>query len=84
VNDSLGALDFLQLLGYLTTRKGCHRLRLAYSINSIANPEFIANADEKCGGEMVKLSVAPDAKSYTVTVGTKGKSKRYETRAESK
>jgi beta-lactamase superfamily II metal-dependent hydrolase len=45
------------------------------------DPEFIANADEKCEGELVKLSVAPDAKSYTVTVGSKGKAKRFETRS---
>jgi len=48
------------------------------------DPEFIANADEKCEGELVKLSVAPDAKSYTVTVGGKGKAKRFETRTDSR
>jgi beta-lactamase superfamily II metal-dependent hydrolase len=44
------------------------------------DPEYIANAEAKCQGEAIKLSVAPDAKSYTVTVGSKGKPKRYETR----
>jgi beta-lactamase superfamily II metal-dependent hydrolase len=44
------------------------------------DPEFIANTDEKCQGDCIKLSVASDAKSYTVTVGSKGKSKRFETR----
>ncbi len=44
------------------------------------DPEFIANADEKCAGEGIKLSVAPDSKSFTVTVGSKGKPRRYETR----
>jgi beta-lactamase superfamily II metal-dependent hydrolase len=44
------------------------------------DPEFIANADEKCQGEFIKLSVAPDGKSYTVTVGSRGKARRYETR----
>jgi len=43
-------------------------------------PEFIANADEHCQGEFIKLSVAPDGKSYTVTVGSRGKPRRYETR----
>jgi len=42
--------------------------------------EFIANDAEKCQGESIKLSVAPDAKSYTVTVGSKEKARRYETR----
>jgi beta-lactamase superfamily II metal-dependent hydrolase len=44
------------------------------------DPEFIANHDEECQGEGIQLSVAPDGKSYTVTVGTKGKPRRYETR----
>ena len=44
------------------------------------DPEFIANPDEKCQGEGIRLSVAADGKSYTLTVGEKGKPKRYETR----
>ncbi len=44
------------------------------------DPEYIANADEKCQGESIKLSVAADSKTYTVTVGSKGKPKTYETR----
>lgn len=44
------------------------------------DPEYIANPDEKCQGESIKLSVAPDAKSYTLTVGSTGKPKKYETR----
>jgi beta-lactamase superfamily II metal-dependent hydrolase len=45
------------------------------------DPEFIANPDEKCQGESIRLAVAPDGGSYTVTVGRKGKPRRYETRA---
>lgn len=45
------------------------------------DPEFIANEDEKCKGESIKLSVAPNAKSYTVTVGSKEKVRKYETRS---
>lgn len=44
------------------------------------DPEFIANAEEKCRGEGIKLSVAQDGKSYAVTVGSAGKPRRYETR----
>jgi len=44
------------------------------------DPEFIANAEEKCQGELIKLSVTPDAKSYSLSVGDKGKPKSYETR----
>jgi competence protein ComEC len=45
------------------------------------DPAFIANADEKCQGESIHLAVAADGRSYTVTVGSKGKPRRYETRA---
>jgi beta-lactamase superfamily II metal-dependent hydrolase len=48
------------------------------------DPEFIANAYEKCEGEPIELSVAPDGKSYAVTVGSKGKPKRFETRTNDK
>ncbi len=45
------------------------------------DPAFIANADEKCQGESIHLTVAADGRSYTVTVGNSGKARRYETRA---
>lgn len=48
------------------------------------DPEFIANPEEKCQGEGIKLSVAPDAKSYVVTVGSMGKPRKYETRGRAK
>jgi competence protein ComEC len=44
------------------------------------DPEFIANAGEKCQGANIKLTVAPDSQSYTVTVGSQGTPRRYETR----
>jgi hypothetical protein len=44
------------------------------------DPDFIANSDEKCHGEGIRLSVAPDASSYEVTVGENGKARRHETR----
>ncbi len=43
---------------------------------------FVANDEEACKGEHIKLSVDPTGKSYTVTVPSKGTSKRYETKAE--
>lgn len=48
------------------------------------DPEYIANHDEKCEGESIKLAVTPDGKSYTVTVGGKGKPRRFETRSNGK
>jgi beta-lactamase superfamily II metal-dependent hydrolase len=46
------------------------------------DPALIANPDEKCQGEGIKLAVAADGKSYEVTVGRTGKPRRYETRGE--
>jgi beta-lactamase superfamily II metal-dependent hydrolase len=44
------------------------------------DPAFIANAEAKCRGEMIRLAVAADGKGYAVTVGQNGKPRRYETR----
>ncbi len=62
--------------------KAIYQLHRNVKVGSQENtdPEFIANADEKCQGELIKLTVAADGKSYAVTVGSKGKPKRYETR----
>jgi competence protein ComEC len=50
-----------------------------------ADAEFIANDEEMCAGNFIKLAVMPDGKSYTVRVGEKGNPKSYKTRgAESK
>jgi competence protein ComEC len=43
-------------------------------------PAFIANAEEKCQGESIRLATAPDGKTYTVTVGSNGKPRTYVTR----
>jgi len=43
-------------------------------------PEFIANQEEQCRGEHIKLSVERDAKYYTVQIGPNGTSRRYKTR----
>jgi beta-lactamase superfamily II metal-dependent hydrolase len=62
--------------------KAIYQLHRNVKVGSQENtdPEYIANPDEKCEAESIKLSVAPDGKSYSVTVGSKGKPKRYETR----
>ena len=43
--------------------------------------ETIANLDEKCAANFIKLSVAPDGKSYTVTIPGTGHSRSFQTRA---
>jgi competence protein ComEC len=45
-----------------------------------SDPEFIANPDEKCNGESIRLTVAAGGTRYAVTVGAKGKPREYKTR----
>ncbi len=50
-----------------------------------ADADHIANdGRKKQSGENITLSVAADAKSYTVTVGSKGKTRTFKTRGEGK
>jgi competence protein ComEC len=60
-----------------------HR-NVAVGAQENADPEYIANPDEKCQGESIHLSVAADAKTYNVTVGSKGKPRTYDTRTAEK
>jgi beta-lactamase superfamily II metal-dependent hydrolase len=47
-----------------------------------ANPddEFIANVDEACQGNFIKMSVAPDAGSYTITIPATSHTRTFATR----
>lgn len=63
-----------------------HLYQLHQNVNLTAKQqtsrEFIANVGKlgECNGEFVKLSVAADGGSYTVQIGTDGKTRRYQTR----
>ncbi|HET6862257.1 MAG TPA: MBL fold metallo-hydrolase [Pyrinomonadaceae bacterium] len=48
--------------------------------NANAPAQYVANDDELCHGEFIKLSVAPGGKSYTVTVPAKKISRQYQVR----
>jgi hypothetical protein len=50
-----------------------------------ANTEdaFIANLEEKCEGNYIKLSVVPSGKTYTVTIPATGHSKSFRTKTRS-
>jgi hypothetical protein len=45
-----------------------------------APDEFIANHERECKGNHIKLSVAPDGKSYTVSVPSTGHERVYQVR----
>ncbi len=42
--------------------------------------EFIANPDEKCVANYIKLTVTPDGKSYTISIPATGHTRTYPTR----
>lgn len=42
--------------------------------------EHIANLEKECQGNYIKLSLAPDAKSYTVSIPARGHERRFQTR----
>jgi beta-lactamase superfamily II metal-dependent hydrolase len=77
-----GHASVIATLRRLPEIKAIYQLHRNLTVGAAENtdPEFIANPDEKCQGESIQLAVAPDTKSYTVTVGSKGKPRRYETR----
>lgn len=43
-------------------------------------PDLIANPDRNCKGEFIKMSVAPDGTSYTVSIPATKTTKTYQTR----
>lgn len=43
-------------------------------------PEQIANPAEKCEGNLIKLSVAPGGKTYTMSIPATGHERKFETR----
>src|SRR3984893_280859 len=45
-----------------------------------APPEFVANDEEACQGEFIKLSVSPDGKAYSVSIPAKKISRSYRVR----
>jgi len=49
---------------------------------SNVSDEFIANTEKDCKGNYIKLSVAPDGKSYTVNIPANGHEQKYETRVQ--
>ena len=73
----------------LSTLRGTKSIKVVYQVHrnvrtganeSNTADEFIANADEKCAANFLKLSVSPDGNSYTVSIPSSGHSKKFETR----
>ncbi len=58
-----------------------HKNVRADAENNTADP-FIANLDANCAAHFIKLSVAPDGRSYTVTIPAHGHAQTFQTKAE--
>jgi competence protein ComEC len=54
-------------------------LRPDGAVNNVPD-EYIANREQECQGHYIKLSVAADGKSYTVSIPASGHSRTYNTR----
>ncbi len=68
--------EIKSLLGIYQVHKN---LRPDGEKNNVAD-EFIANKEKACEGNHIRLSVAPDTKSYTVSIPANKHEKTYETR----
>ncbi|MEQ8788472.1 MAG: MBL fold metallo-hydrolase [Pirellulaceae bacterium] len=75
VFETLKATDSLQAV-YQVHKN----LRPDGSVNN-APDEFIANHEQACQGHYIKLSVAADGKSYTISIPAHGHERTYKTKA---
>ena len=71
------------------TLKAAPSLQAVYQLHRNIKPgeehanvenEYIANVEEQCQANYIKLSVAPDAASYTITIPAKGHRRTFQTR----
>jgi competence protein ComEC len=80
-----GAAETQQTLRGVKSLKALYQLHRSVDLTAEqqAPAEFIANSEptERCAGQWVLASVAPDGKSYTVQIGPEGKKATYQTRA---
>jgi len=74
--------------GTVATLKGNRDIKAIYQLHrnvrtsekENAPADFVANDEEACHGEFIKLSVTPDGRSYTVSIPAKQISRSYKSR----
>lgn len=74
--------EVVSLLKSIPSLKATYQLHRNVEMTEKDNPDKsqIANWDENCKGEFIKVSVFPDTKTFSVKVGEKGKSTAYPTK----
>jgi hypothetical protein len=73
----------------MQTLRAADSIKAIYQVHKNVRPDiennthedFIANLEEKCEGHYIKLSVAPDGKSYTVSIPARKHERTYQTRS---
>jgi hypothetical protein len=73
----------------METLRAADSIKAIYQVHKNVRPDiennthedFIANLEEKCEGHYIKLSVAPDGKSYTVSIPARKHERTYQTRS---
>jgi beta-lactamase superfamily II metal-dependent hydrolase len=78
-----GAASVIAELRRIPETQAIYQMHRNLTVGAAENtePDKIANTEEKmCPGKGIRLSVAPDCKSYTVTVGDSGKAREYAVR----
>lgn len=75
-----GSPETVTLLKGLPSLKAAYQLHRNVETSEAQNTDkaLIANWDENCQGQFIKASVAANGKSYTVRIGEKGKSQRFQ------
>lgn len=74
--------EVVSLLKSIPSLKATYQLHRNVEMSEKDNPDkiLIANWEENCKGEFIKVSVSPAAKTFSVTIGEKGKSTMYATK----
>lgn len=74
--------DVMRTLRRLPDLQAIYQLHRNEGVGAELNtdPMLIANPSAKCEGQFIRLTVAPDGKSYSVRVGADGPARRYTTR----
>jgi competence protein ComEC len=73
----------------MQTLRAAESVKVIYQVHKNIRPDiennthedFIANMEEKCQGNYIKLSVAPDGKTYTVSIPATKHERTFQTKA---